>query len=105
MAFSRAGPSCRWTRSFSCSSGSYRVYERSARLTLYIAMSALRMRSSALVMPAAPTAMPTLTWQATCHRDGGFRVGVADEHRELVAAEPGGEILDADRAGQAAGEL
>ena len=35
------------------------------RFTLYIAMSALRMRSSPVVVPAAPTAMPTLTWQAT----------------------------------------
>ena len=39
------------------------------------------------------------------HGDSRLRVGVADEHRELVAAEPGGEILGADRAGQAAGEL
>ena len=42
---------------------------------------------------------------ATCHGDGRRRVGVADEHRELVAAKPSGEILDADRAGQAVGEL
>ncbi len=38
-------------------------------------------------------------------RDGRLRIGVADEHRELVAAEPSGEILGAARTGQAAGEL
>ena len=42
---------------------------------------------------------------ATRDGDGRLRIGVADEHRELVAAEPGGEILRADRAGQAEGEL
>ena len=98
------------------------MYARSDRLTLYIAMSALRMRSSPVVVPAAPTAMPTLTWQATSpqpsdvrpvdrlqhaarHGDGRVCVGVADEYRELVAAEPGGEILGADRAGEPVREL
>ena len=42
---------------------------------------------------------------AARHGDGRLRVGIADEHRELVAAEPSGEILVADRAGQAVGEL
>ena len=42
---------------------------------------------------------------AARHGDGRLRVGVANEYRELVAAEPGGEILGADRAGEPVREL
>ena len=80
-------------------------------------MSALRMRSSPLVVPAVADGDsdahvtgdvsafedvgPVDRGQhAPRHADGSLRVSAADEHRELVAAEPGGEILGANRAGE-----